>query len=256
LPAPAHPTMPLVNRPGAKWTQPPFNKPPKHYRGCLDKTRMAMNPTVDYELSAAPQRPEDFMYQTYLRTKIGKNVKNDDGMLYGVHDALDKVAASKSKQMRTDHLKAAVPDRPKSFCTTTAVERYHQARQPVSLGASAIADVAAKRHWQLEQGLIKYGNELEVNMGSTKSPWPSDVPFTDRPAPKPKEEHFAYTTTSNLYGAKAHQAKAEKGGAALGNKFTNSYNGFKYVDGGLLCKRDGGWEMGVDTTQHISPADH
>ena len=255
------------------------------------------------------------MYQTFLRTKIGKNISNDDGTVRNVHGALDAVVNKDSStavglQLRTNRLKEAEPvGRPNSFCTTTAMERFKAARQPVALGSRNPVDSATRRHWELEHGLIKYGergalllacfalllspacrgcrlataarsclvtvlpllpvhfgscssalacrygNELDVNMGSTKSPWPPNVPYVERPAPKPKEEHFAYTTTSNLYGAKAHQREKEVESARLGNKFTNSFNGFRFVDGGLQAKRDAGWQMQVDTTRHITPTE-
>ena len=187
-----------------KWQQPTFNHPPKHYRGCLDKTRMAGNPQLDYDINGKPVRPEDFMYQIATRNKYGRGVSDHKGSASGVGKSLQRAHDAANFHLETARLKQE--------------------------GARS-ADPAVRRHWELQPGLIKHGNELNANIGEI--PWPEGVELKKRPPCLPKEEHFAFTTTSNAYGIKAHKAVPEPPGPRLGNKFTDSFNGFKYVDGGL-----------------------
>eukprot|EP00937_MAST-01D_sp_MAST-1D-sp2_P002794 g2794.t1 len=185
--------------------QPVFNQPPKHYRGVLDKTRMSGNPQLDYDLpNGKPKRPEDFMYQTYTRNKLGKGVASGSGSTRGVGSALQMYKDATNYHLVVEKMKAAGP---------------------------AAEDPATRRHWELQSGLKQYGNELNVNLGEV--PWPEGVERKARDPCRPREQHFAYTTTSNNYGIKAHTAADREESARLGNKFTDSFNGFKFVDGGM-----------------------
>ena len=116
----------------SKWQQPTFNHPPKHYRGCLDKTRMAGNPQLDYDINGKPVRPEDFMYQIATRNKYGRGVSDHKGSASGVGKSLQRAHDAANFHLETARLKQE--------------------------GARS-ADPAVRRHWELQPGLINFAQQ-------------------------------------------------------------------------------------------------